>query len=296
MKCFSICLLVLPASLVFAQGFEVASVKAAVPGAVQFSMNGGPLEHGPFNMSGNDPGRIAWTNVPLKRMMQVAYDLPPDRISGPDWLGTARYTTEAVVPAGTSVSDFRLMVQRLLAERFGIVVHRETKEFSGYGLEIAKNGPKLEAAKGDARNASRRDAAAANAVNPGARGLMAVDDRGFPIPTPGNPIFDRGGIFEAAIRVNGRIRGSALNEPMAKIAEWLGRFAGAPVADRTGLTGKYDVHLEFTPDPAPGADAPDPGPDVFAAVQAQLGLRLVAQKVPVEMLVVDHAEKVPTEN
>jgi uncharacterized protein (TIGR03435 family) len=294
MKFVSVCFVALPASLVFAQGFEVASVKPGPPGVVQFSMNGGPLEHGPFNMSGNDPGRIAWTNVPLKRMIKVAYDVAePDRISGPDWLQTARYTTEAVVPAGTSVSDFRLMVQRLLAERFGLVVHRETKEFAGYGLEIAKNGPKLETAKGDARNASRRDGAAANAVNPGARGLIAVDDRGFPIPTPGNPVFDRGAVFEAAIRVNGRIRASGLNETMSGFAVMLGRFAGAPVVDRTGLTGMYDVHLEFLPDDATNAD---PGPDVFAAVQAQLGLRLVAQKVPVEILVIDHAEKVPTAN
>jgi len=89
--------------------FEVVSVKPSPPDAIG-SMNGGPLPMGPFNQTNHDPGRITWTNVRLGRVMQVAYDLPGDRISGPDWLRDDVVTIVATVPMGTSVSDFRLML------------------------------------------------------------------------------------------------------------------------------------------------------------------------------------------
>jgi uncharacterized protein (TIGR03435 family) len=122
--------------------FEVASVKPGPPDGIG-SMNGGPLPVGPFNQTNHDPGRITWTNVRLGRVIQVAYDFPIDRISGPDWLFDDVITIVATVPVGTSVSDFRLMVQSLLAERFQLTTHRATKQVSGYALEVAKNGPKL---------------------------------------------------------------------------------------------------------------------------------------------------------
>ena len=123
--------------------FEVASVKPAPPDALVASMNGGPMPAGPFNLSGKDPGRITWTNMWLTRMIQVAYDFPADRISGPDWLNTQRYDIVATVPMGTSADDFKLMVQNLLAERFKLTVHRGTKEVSGYALEIGRTGAKI---------------------------------------------------------------------------------------------------------------------------------------------------------
>ena len=110
--------------------FEVASVKPGPPDGIG-SMNGGPLPAGPFNQTNHDPGRITWTNVRLGRVIQVAFDLPIDRISGPDWLFEDVVTIVATVPAGTSVGDFRLMVQSLLAERFKLKVHRETRQVSG---------------------------------------------------------------------------------------------------------------------------------------------------------------------
>jgi uncharacterized protein (TIGR03435 family) len=123
--------------------FDVASVKPAPKGLTRASMDGGPLPAGPFNLSGHDPGRITWTNVRLMRMMQVAYDLPSDQISGPAWLDSEGYNIVAAFPATTSVSDFRVMVQNLLAERFRLTIHRETKQVSGYALEVAKNGLKI---------------------------------------------------------------------------------------------------------------------------------------------------------
>src|SRR5579872_4130735 len=148
--------------------FEVASVKPAAPGGRSFSMDGGPLPPGPFNQAAHDPGRITWTNVWLKRVLQVAYDFPADRISGPEWLDADRYNIVAIIPAGTSVDDFKLMVQSLLAERFRLALHRETKERSGFGLELAKNGPKRgesfhESKDGDHPPAAAKQPVAGNA-------------------------------------------------------------------------------------------------------------------------------------
>jgi uncharacterized protein (TIGR03435 family) len=275
--------------------FEVASVKPGPPDGIG-SMNGGPLPVGPFNQTNHDPGRITWTNVRLGRVIQVAYDSPIDRISGPDWLFDDVVSIAATVPTGTSVGDFKLMVQSLLAERFKLTVHRETKQVSGYALEVAKNGPKLkESAKGlvkESKGDVKRDEACR-----GCNAIVIQDESGFPAPRPGNPMFLPGSGFSATIAVNGKNRASVLYGGAKAIADYLGNAIGSPVVDRTGLTGIYDIHLEFVPD-APNATtaAAEPGTGIFDAVQSQLGLKLAAAKVPVETLVVDHVERVPTEN
>jgi uncharacterized protein (TIGR03435 family) len=289
------CIAILAVSAAYAQPrFEVASMKQSPPDAGFSSMNGGPLPAGAFNQGNRDPGRITWTNVWLKRMIQVAYDTPLDRISGPDMLDTAKYDVGATIPAGTSVPDFRLMVQNLLAERLHLVVRRDTKDVSGYALEVAKSGLKIKDSLTDSKPAKHEDPAAlSKAVN----ALVIVDESGYPAPRPGNPYYGPGDSFEMTIAVNGRNRATVLNHRMASIASFLANVAGMPVEDRTSLTGTYDFHLEYVPSsPNPTAVALEPGSDLFAAVQLQLGLRLVAKKVPLETLVVDRVEKVPTGN
>jgi uncharacterized protein (TIGR03435 family) len=284
--------------------FEVASVKPASPDAVRSSMNGGPMPAGPFNLSGNDPGRITWTNMWLTRMVQVAYDFPADRISGPDWLSTQKYDIVATVPTGTSESDFKLMVQSLLAERFKLTVHRGTKEVSGYVLEVGKTGtkitsspavPKEETDDDDGKpNPKRAEALQYMATRTEAfNALVSIDENGFAVPRPGNPMYPPGAGFAVTIVVNGRFRATALNQPMSGVADFLANILGSPVQDQTGLTGKYDLRIEYVPR---SADAVDPGPDILDAIQDQLGLKLVSKKVPLETLVIDHAEKVPTDN
>lgn len=297
---FSVFFAILSVSAGFAQttgdrpGFEVASVKPSPPGGSIGSMNGGPMAAGPFNMAGHDPDRITWTNTRLIRILMMAYDLPGDRISGPGWLDTEMYDVVATVPKGVSVGDFKLMVQNLLAERFQLTLHRETKEVSGYALEVAKNGLKIKESK-----KNPEPGAAGSGSNP----LMIVDERGFPAPRPGNSVFLPGDGFSATIKVNDLYRATVLNQSMSTIAKFLGTAAGMPVEDHTGLTGLYDFHLEYKPSlpgapdaPATAADIAAPAPDLFDAVQAQLGLKLVPKRVPLETLVIDHAEKVPTEN
>jgi uncharacterized protein (TIGR03435 family) len=266
--------------------FEVASVKPGPPGVERASMDGGPLPAGPFNLGGYDPGRITWTNMGLMRMLQVAYDLPAARISAPDWMETERYNIVATMPMGTSVADFRLMVRSLLADRFKLAVHRAAKDVSGYGLEVARGGVKIKDSIADAKGESRADSSCQ-----GCNALVVMDASGFPAPRPGNPLYPPGAGFEDTFNVNGTYRATVLNHSMAGVAAFLGNILGSPVEDRTGLAGIYSFHLEYVP-----AAATDPGADVLDAVQRQLGLRLVSGKVPVETLVIDHAEKVPTEN
>jgi uncharacterized protein (TIGR03435 family) len=110
-------------------------------------------------------------------------------------------------------------------------------------------------------------------------------------------MFLPGAGFSATIAVNGKNRASVLNGGTKAIADYLGNAIGSPVEDRTGLTGIYDVHLEFVPDaPNATAAAADPGTGIFDAVPSQLGLKLTPTKVSVETLIIDHVEKVPTEN
>jgi uncharacterized protein (TIGR03435 family) len=276
--------------------FEVASVKASPVRDLPGSMNGGPLPAGPFNMDNHDPSHIAWTNMRLIRVLMMAYDLPADRISGPGWLHSETYDIQAPVPPGITIADFKLMVRNLLAERFRLSSHREMKEVSGYALEIAPGGLRIKHSTG-----SLPPADAPPGAPHGPAGLMMVDANGYPAPRPGNPTFLPGSGFSATIKVDDLYRATVLNQPMASIAAFLGTAAGMPVEDHTGLTGIWDFHLEYKPSlaAANAGGLPEisaPAPDLFEAVQKQLGLKLTRRKVAQETLVVDHAEKVPTEN
>jgi uncharacterized protein (TIGR03435 family) len=256
----------------------------------------------------HDPERITWTNIRLIRVLMMAYDLPADRISGPGWLHTEMYDIVAPVPKGTSVMDFKLMVRNLLAERFQLTLHREIKEVSGYSLEIARSGLKIkESGNGPQPAAADVSGSKRDSAGKGSNPLMFVDDSGFPAPRPGNSVFFPGAGFSATIQVNDMYRATVLNQSMPTIAKFLGTTVGMPVEDQTGLTGTYSFHLEYQPnlpaatataDPAEhaAADIGAPGPDLFDAVQTQLGLKLVRKRVAQETLVIDHAEKVPTEN
>lgn len=259
-------------------------------------MNGGPLPPGPFNMDNHDPSHIVWTNTRLIRVLMMAYDLPGDRISGPGWLHAETYDIQAPVPPETTIADFKLMVRNLLAERFKLSAHRETKEVPGYALEIAPGGLRIKHSNGRLPPAD-----AAPGTPRGPAGLMIVDASGYPAPRPGNATFLPGSGFSATIKVNDLYRATVLNQSMASIAAFLGTAAGMPAEDHTGLTGIWDFHLEYKPSPAaPNADAAAeisaPAADLFEAVQKQLGLKLTRRKVAQETLVVDHAEKVPTDN
>jgi uncharacterized protein (TIGR03435 family) len=203
-----------------------------------------------------DPGRFTCTNVTLKKLMVESYGVKDYQVSGPDWLGTELYDITATLPPGTTGDDVRLMIQALLTDRFKLALHRDSKELPVYALVVGKGGSKLQEVE---------------------------FGRGSTSGSPGKLTATR-----IAIR---------------NLTEFLSRQTGRPVLDMTGLTGFYNFTLNFTPEAAPSVPSPETpipesavGPSLFSAVQEQLGLKLEPRKAPVEILVVDHAEKVPTEN
>ena len=250
--------------------FEVASVKPSSSASGRFTLNGGP--------GTSDPGRIGYTNITLRRILPIAYEVRDYQISGPDWLDVLRFDIAAKLPDGTTKEQFQSMLRNLLALRFGMIVHRESKELPIFALLVAKNGPKLKAVVAATGEPAEEQLAT---IRP------AEGNDGFPrlsLPAPGLVIETR----------NGRARVTAREVPLTKFADLLSGQLGRPVVDMTDLNGNYSFVLYFAPEGPNASDGPDPG--IFSAVQEQLGLRLEARKAPVDLVVIDHAEKVPTGN
>ncbi len=231
-------------------------------------------------------GFSAWFITP-QQMISIAYGVERFQISGgPSWLPSERFDIEAKMDAATSDALKKLsqdqrvlaqqqMLQALLADRFQLKVHRETKELTMYTLVIAKGGPKLQEAKpGDTYpNAPPFP----DGTHPGAGSM-------------------RGSVL------SGEVTAQAV--PIARLAHDLMLMLGHPVSDETELKGVYDFKLQFTPDdrlqppsglapnerlPVPPADSNSPS--LFDALQEQLGLKLESGKGPVEVIVIDHAER-----
>jgi uncharacterized protein (TIGR03435 family) len=209
-------------------------------------------------------------NATLKYIICEAYDVKSDSIvGGPDWIGTNHYDIDAkVIPAADAPppkltgAQRRQMIQSLLADRFKLIVHNETKDAPIYELELAKSGSKLpESTPGDGF----------------AKGIIGIDGNPVPIGSlmPLGP---------------GRLFGQAVTIP--SLIDHLTSELERPVVDKTGLTGKYDLSLEWTPDSMTASDSPAgaSGPSLFTAIQEQLGLKLTSTHGPVKTLVIDHVE------
>jgi uncharacterized protein (TIGR03435 family) len=291
--------------------FDVASVKPAAPsvnGMIRVRMAGGP--------GSPDPGQINYSNVSLKNVLMSAYNVKGYQLSGPAWLDSERFDIVAKIPKGATKEQFQQMLQNLLAERFKLKLHRETKELPVYALVIAKTGLKM-------KESPKEDPAASAAAAPpdagafgGAEPRMRVGKDGMPQLPPGGP--GRGGMM--MMNNGGKMKMQANKQKVTQIAEMLANQLGRPVLDQTGLTADYDFALEYAPDEmmrggpgmmAPPAPAPDGGgggggaapsasegggPTVMTALQEQLGLKLESKKGPIALLVIDSLEKVPTEN
>jgi uncharacterized protein (TIGR03435 family) len=190
-------------------------------------------------------------------LIYESYGVKDYQVSGPDWLGTEIYDITATLPPGVTRDDVQLMIQNLLAERFKLTLHRDTREMPVYALVAGKGGSKLQEVE-----------------------------------------FARGSTSAS----HGKLVATTI--PIRNLTEFLSRQTGRPVLDMTGLKGFYSFTLTYTPEDTPAAPGPDSGPvaesavgpSLLNALQEQLGLKLEARKAPVEILLVDHAEKVPTEN
>jgi uncharacterized protein (TIGR03435 family) len=224
-----------------APAFDVASVKRT-----QHSRNADGLSISDVKIA--SPGRLVATNASLDECIRWAYEAKEYQISGPDWLNSdaASYDIEAKAPPNTPAKQIRLMMQTLLAERFKLVLHRETRVLPVYALVVAKNGPKLQEVNSE-----------------GGAGLSSE----------GGP--------------NG-VRVTSPKAAMAGLAHRLSLDVGRPVLDRTELKGFFRITLEWSRE--------GDGPSIFAAIQEQLGLKLEGTKAPIEILVIDRAQRAPTYN
>jgi uncharacterized protein (TIGR03435 family) len=261
--------------------FEVASIKQNVSG-----------ERRAF-LGMKNAGTFSAENVALRFLIQEAYGVRPFQIvGGPPWVDSDRFDVAAkpaasrpgALPANTStmqvMKEFSVMLQPLLEERFQLKVHRETKELPVYTLSVAKGGAKLQ--KADC--------------------LDPDSDNPPPPPVSGGkrPNFC-GDIGGGANGSNRTLDGFGITIK-ALVERTLPNITGRVVIDKTGLTETFNVHLEWSPDIPPeriagsdsAASAPGPdsqGPSIFTALQAQLGLKLESAKGPVDVVVIDHVEK-----
>jgi uncharacterized protein (TIGR03435 family) len=262
--------------------FDAATLKVAqgVPAkGVSTRPRGGP--------GTSDPGRFSVQYLPLKNLMMLAFDKAYDEIVGLD-AATERYTVEATMPALTTNAEFRLMLQRLLRERLRLTVHAETREFPAYELAIAKGGPRLTPWKpGQAESSSPEGFPRLPA---GEAGKAAVLVSGDP---PMMRSSHRQTMKQFAVGLTEMVREAHSLAPDEKRPR---------VVDKTGLTDVYEFRLEHEfAIPRKGSTvAGDPGGNsinLFRALEKELGLKLVRRRnIAVEVLVVDHADKVPAEN
>ena len=221
----------------------------------------------------------SFENANLKSLIANAYNVKDNAIMGiPDWADSAHYDINAKVvpepgaaPPALTNPQRRQMLQSLLADRFHLVVHRDTKDTPIYELDLAKGGSKL--------HESTPAAAPSTANAPDGHPAL----RGFPMMLRGFPM-----MFGP-----GKVSGQSIS--ISTLTDLLTAQLHRPVVNKTGLTGKYDLNLQWTPDEVDAASPDVSGPSLFTAVQEQLGLKLTATHGPVTTLVLDHVER-PTPN
>ena len=242
-----------------------------------------------------DGSLVRFNYLSVQACMRIAYDMKPYQLIGPEWIVTDRFNITAKLPAGASQDQVRLMLQNLLLDRFRMTVHREKRDFPVYAMTIGKGGLKLSETAPDAAADGPKSSLDVKATG-SAAGVFA--DLG------------NGAYFTFA---DNRLIGHKL--PMWRVADLLSNFMDKPVIDMTGLgsTTNYDLSLAITADdyrtmqiraalksgislPPEAAQMADSGTDsLFAALDAA-GIRLESRKAPQDVIVIDHADKTPTEN
>jgi uncharacterized protein (TIGR03435 family) len=291
--------------------FDAASIKPAPPptsNMIRVMMRGGP--------GSDDPGRVDWSNVSLRQMITNAFNVKDYQVQGPDWLNTERFDVTAKIPPNTTKEQYRLMIQKLLADRFKMTVHHESKEHAVLALVVAKGGSKL-------KEADPNDTSGfAPMAMRGGDGAVRMTAPPPPPPPPGGTGTGpgRGAPGRGGMMMSGLGHLQAKKMAIDGLANLLSNLTGKPVIDRTELKGIYDFTLDYAPDsvegpmmmgglpapPPPGgggeggrgpvASEPSSNLDIYAALQQELGLKLESRKLPLDNVIIDHIEKVPTEN
>jgi uncharacterized protein (TIGR03435 family) len=270
-----------PASL----EFEVASIRPS-----------GPIIPGQLGVGLHiDGAQVRCSYFALSDYLGIAYKLKNYQITGPDWIKSERFDINAKMPEGATREQVSEMMRTLLESRFQLKMHRETKPFPVYALVAAKGGLKIKELPPDAAD-SEADKAGSDVKAAGSKDGVSVS-------------LGKGSSFSIG---NNKVVAKKLT--MTALADLLSRFEDRPVVDMTELKGNYDITIEVTPEDframtirsaiAAGVQLPpealrllDAASDssLHTALQ-DLGLKLDTRKAPIEMLVIDHAEKSPTEN
>jgi len=284
--------------------FEVASIKAVAPLAMP--PGGGTfLIRSGMRVTGT---RMDYPNVSLRECIRTAYGLKDYQINAPGWMATVHFDIEARLPEGATKEQVPAMLQSLLEDRFKLSVHHAQAEHDVYGLVAAKSGPKLTPADPDAPNEL--------GLEPGMSesDLKALADK-----------LTEKGMAQAMSRVRDRTLMSNMGgtyridlqaQTLPEFANSISRYVDRPVVDMTGIEGKYDFTLEMSSQDfmranpmmdqvraamgaagmSAGGNASDPsGNSIFEALQ-KYGLKLEKRKASIDTLVIDSAEKVPSEN
>jgi uncharacterized protein (TIGR03435 family) len=239
--------------------FEVTSIKPAPP----------PKDNRLSIRISQDQGRLTMTNVSLRNVLMQAYKVKEHQLTTPDWMETTRFDITAKLPQGATKDQVPEMLQTLLADRFKLTMHKESKVLPVYALVVAKGGPRLKESE----------------TSGGLRMMMSPKGR----------------------EMSGR---ATLND----LADTLSNTLDRAVVDATGLKGIYEIDLTWTPDESDSVASKMPrhpagpegadnksgdsadSPTLFVALQEKMGLKLEPRKSPAEIIVVDSAEKIPTEN
>jgi uncharacterized protein (TIGR03435 family) len=200
-----------------------------------------------------NPSFVRMRSLSLRALIRIAYGVMDSQLVGPSWLDSVAFDVTAKPPPGYQSGQLPVLLRNLLADRFKLVIHRDTKEVAGFALRLAPRGHRLNEAKGERTFLTGRP------------GLIAGNSRSI-----------------------------------AELVPLLAQMVAAPVSDQTALpsASRYDLRLEWTPQLLSGGNGTSPEPEVsiFTALREQLGLRLDPVKMAVDVVVVDAAERVPTEN
>lgn len=258
------------------QQFEVASVK---PSRAAENMPEGQIraqdsmyENMPAGFAPLKGTTFSAHNRTLAQLIGMAYKVKPSAVKGPGWITELRYDVDAKLPEGATAKEVNEMLKSLLAERFSLKAHSETKSSGGFALVAAKDGPKLTPSVEQTGPLTKEEMEQRTK-----QGLEASRKR------------------MEALSKSGQLRGwsswGANQATSAQIAEAVGRMIKAPVADETGLTGKYKVELELL-----RSDPDETAEYAMSVALAKLGLKLESKKLDVTTLIVDEASRTPTEN
>jgi uncharacterized protein (TIGR03435 family) len=206
--------------------------------------------------SNGSKGQLVMVNQTLKRLVERAYDVKPFQVTGPEFMENVRFDITAKYPEGAKNEDRPVMLRTLLEDRFKLATHSETKQLPGYELVVVKGGLKIK-----------------------------------PVEEAPDGTSDNSSNNLETLRVT--------SVPLSQFADFLARRLGSSVVDATNAEGRFTFELHWALDDGSGGGAIDRGAGEFAAIQdaiATIGLHLQATKVPVQVVVVDHVERVPVEN